>query len=394
MEWIFWGSLILVVYTYIGYAALLAFLSWLSKNLAKVLDKKKEGDEGILFQPTVSVVMVVHNEEARILGRIKNILQADYEGLQEILVICDRCDDKTGERVAAAIGFGETGGRRQGIRVMDLEPGREGKAAGLNLGVAMAAGEIVVLVDVRQRFEKDTISRLVAAFADARVGAVSGSLEIESSDEVAGEGLDIYWELEKMIREKESDIGSSIGCTGAVYAVRAQAYRAIADDTILDDVVIPMEITLTGYRVLFEPLAKAYDPQSLDRESEQRRKVRTLAGNWQMLFRHPIWLLPWRNRLLWQLISHKYIRLLGPVFLLVALLCNLSLFDESWLYWLTFGWQVFCYGLGVAGLFEISFAWKPLTVLAKISSAFLFLQWLCVLGFVHWMKGGSRKAGW
>ncbi len=392
MEWIFWGSLILVVYTYIGYAVLLSVFSF----LGKLMPGRKRDAGKTSPKPSVSVVMVVHNEEDRILGRIENLLQSDYSGLEEVLVICDRCEDKTGQVAAAAIGGGsdEEGGIGQWVRVVELEQGKEGKAAGLNQGVAIATGEIVVLVDVRQRFAKDTISQLVAAFADKKVGAVSGSLEIESSDQVAGEGLDIYWVLEKLIREKESDIGSSIGCTGAVYAVRGEAYEAIDENTILDDVVIPMKIAQAGYRVLFEAQAKAYDPQSLDRESEKRRKVRTLAGNWQMLFRYPAWLLPWENRLVWQLISHKYIRLLGPVFLLVALFCNLVLFDESWIYWLTFLWQLLCYSLAIAGMFEISFPWKPLTVLAKISSGFLFLQILCVLGFVRWIKGGSRPAGW
>ncbi|MCF6311102.1 MAG: glycosyltransferase family 2 protein [Verrucomicrobiales bacterium] len=381
MQWVFWGSLILVVYTYIGYAALLALVSTVKSRWFR----REVVVEGGSFQPSVSVVMVVHNEESRIKVRLENLLQSDYGMLQEVLVICDRCDDDTA-RLAEEAG--------SCVKSVDLLEGKKGKAAGVNQGVLMASGEIVVLVDVRQRFAEDTISHLVAAFVDEEVGAVSGSLEIESSNQVAGEGLDVYWELEKFIRRKEAEIASSIGCTGAVYALRRKVYQPIAEDTILDDVVIPMKIALAGKRVLFDAEAKAYDPQSLDRASEQRRKVRTLAGNWQMLFRHLGWLLPWRNPLLWQLVSHKYLRLLGPVFLLVALLCNLMLFDDGWFYWITFLWQVLCYSLGIAGMFELSFLWKPLKVLAKISSGFLFLQILCVLAFFRWMKGRSRVGGW
>ena len=389
MEWAFWGSLVLVVYTYAGYPLLLWSLSSLGKRLSKP-EKKKEGKA---FEPTISVVMVVHNEEERVLGRIQNLLQSNYSGLEEVLVICDRCDDNTVSMTEAAADPDEPGGIGQWVRVVELEKGKEGKAAGVNQGVAIAKGEIVVFADVRQRFESDTISKLVAPFADRRVGAVSGSLEIESSEEVAGEGLDVYWELEKFIREKESDIASSIGCTGAVYAVRGKVYEAIEQDTILDDVVIPMRIAMAGYRVLFEKNAKAFDSQSLDQESERRRKSRTLAGNWQMLFRHLGWLFPWVNGLVWQLVSHKYLRLLGPVFLLVALVCNLMLLGGHWIYWITLAWQVLCYGLGLAGLFEISFPWKPLLLLSRISSGFLFLQGLCVMGFVRWIKGQDSK-GW
>jgi len=388
MEWVFWGSLVLVVYTYAGYPLVLSVLSRIGK---KLFGGRMEYSEEETSQLSVSVVLVVHNEEERVPGRIKNLLQSDYEGLKEVVVICDRCDDNTASVAASAAGSDH---KEQRVRVLDLTEGKQGKAAGVNQGVAAAKGALVVFADVRQRFDTDTISLLAAHFSDEKVGAVSGSLEIEPSDEVAGEGLDVYWWLEKLIREKESDIGSSVGCTGAVYAVRGDAYEAIDEDTILDDVVIPMKIALAGYRVLFEPKAKAYDSQSLDRESELRRKVRTLAGNWQMLVRYPAWLLPWRNRLLWQLVSHKYIRLFGPVFLLVALACNLMLLGEPWIYWLTLLWQILCYGLGIAGLYEASIPWKPLLLLSRISSGFLFLQGLCVMGFVRWFRGQGRSTGW
>jgi cellulose synthase/poly-beta-1,6-N-acetylglucosamine synthase-like glycosyltransferase len=386
MEWVFWTSLVLVVYTYAGYPLVLLALSW----FGKCLGRGKKDSEKEMTNLSVSVVLVVHNEEERVSGRIENLLQSDYAGLEEVLVICDRCDDNTAAVAASVEGDGQ--GRR--VRVLELEGGKEGKAAGVNQGIATARGELVVLADVRQRFERDTISRLVARFSDEKVGAVSGSLEIAPSDEVAGEGLDVYWWLEKLIREKESDIGSAIGCTGAVYAVRGDTYEAIDEDTILDDVVVPMKIALAGYRVLFEPQAKALDSQSLDRKSELRRKVRTLAGNWQMLMRYPGWLLPWANRLVWQLVSHKYIRLFGPVFLLVALVCNLLLLGGHWIYWLTFMWQVLCYSLGIAGLYEVSFPWKPLLLLSRITSGFLFLQVLCVKGFVRWIRGQGPSTGW
>lgn len=390
MEWVFWGSLVLVIYTYAGYPLLLSILSLLSK---KCFGGRKRNLEENSFSPTVSVVLVVHNEEDRVAGRIDNLLQSDYEDLIEVLVVCDRCDDETASVAVKAGRSTGKGEKEQTVRVMDLAEDKQGKAAGVNQGVAVAKGELVVFADVRQRFEADTISLLVTHFSDPKVGAVSGSLEIAPSDEVAGEGLDVYWWLEKLIREKESDIASSIGCTGAVYAVRGEVYEAIDEDTILDDVVIPMKIALGGYRVLFDAKARAYDSQSLDRQSELRRKVRTLAGNWQILMRYPGWLLPWVNRLVWQLVSHKYVRLFGPVFLIVAFACNLILLRSHWIYGLTMLWQVLCYGLGVMGLYDVSLPLKPLKMLSRISSGFLFLQGLCVMGFVRWVRG-KGATGW
>ena len=76
-----------------------------------------------------------------------------------------------------------------------------------------------------------------------------------------------------------------------------------------------MQIATQGYRVIFEPEARCFDPQANEPAVEKRRKQRTLAGNFQMLFRYPQWLFPWKNRLWWQLISHKYLRIIAPLFL-------------------------------------------------------------------------------
>ncbi len=383
VEWIFWGSLGLVVYTYVGYPFLLSILSVLNQLLSgsKRVPKKK------IPKPSVSVVLVVHNEEKRVLERIENLLQSDYGDLAEILLICDRRDDNAGSVGAGAKGVVDASGIGQWVRVVELDKGKGGRAAGLNQAVAIAKGDVVVFADIDQRFERETISHLVAPFSDKKVGAVGGLLELEPAGEGVEDSMDIGLELDKMIREKESDFASTIGCNRAVYAVNGNAYRAIPEDTILDDVVIPMTIALAGYRVLFEPKAKAYDSRSLDYKTKRARKVRALAGNWQMLFRHPSWVLPWVNRLTWQLISHSYLRLLGPVFLIIAMLSNIMLLDKSWIYWLVFMLQFFCYGMGIAGISKVFFPWKPVEILARISGVFLGFQRESVLGFVRWVQG-------
>jgi len=289
--------------------------------------------------------------------------------------------------VAAATGPIDTAGIGQWVRTVELQKGRDGRAAGLNQAVAIAKGEVVVFTDIGQRFESDTISLLVAPFVDKKVGAVSGILEDEPLDEETVRELDIGMELEKMIREKESDIGSTIGCERAVYAVRGDAYEAISEDTILDEVVIPMTIAMAGYRVLFEPKAKAYDVHDMGSEGKRMRRVKSLAGCWQMLFKNPSWFLPWVNRLTWQLLSHKYLRLFSPVILLVAMISNIMLLDKSWVYWLIFLGQLFCYGMGVAGLVKFYFPWKPVALLSGVSGAFLGLQREYLMGLIRWIQG-------
>jgi cellulose synthase/poly-beta-1,6-N-acetylglucosamine synthase-like glycosyltransferase len=391
MEWIFWASLIAVIYTYAGYPLLLSILSFLNKLVAGKPRESKKAPA----QPSVSVVLVVHNEEARVLARIENLLQADYPKLEEVLVICDRCDDNTGPVAASATGSVETSGISQWVRVIDLEKGRKGRAAGMNQAVAIAKGDIVVFTDIGYRFERDTVSRLVAPFADKRVGAVTGHAEFKKPrKEIAGQS-GVYGELEKLIQEKESDIGSTIGCDGAVYAVRGDAYEAIPEDTASSEFVVAMKIALAGYRVLFVRDARACALQSGGWMAESRRRmVRQAGGEWRTMIHHPRWLLPWENRLVWQLVSHKYLRLLSPGFLLLIMVANLMVVDEHWFYWLAFFGQVFGYIFGMAGLYGMGFPWKAVGLGAGIVADFLRLQLLSMAGLLQWIRGAKPLEGW
>jgi len=185
---------------------------------------------------------------------------------------------------------------------------------------------------------------------------------------------------------------SCIGCTGAIYALRAGSYRTLPPDTILDDVVVPMKAMLAGGRVLFEPEARAYDPQALTADNERRRKTRTLAGNFQMLFRHPAWLLPPRNRLWWQLVSHKYLRLAVPLFLLLCFVSNASLAASGPIYATLFISQLVLYALALAGL---AFRLSRFRIFG-VPGGFLYLQFLCVLGFLRFLQSrvANTAVGW
>lgn len=380
MAWIFWTSLALLAFSFVGYPVVLALLLKL-RDFRKNPDVVAGGADGS-SAATASVVLVVRDEEAQIAGRIADLLSArDVEGLDwEILVVCDGCTDATAQRARLA------GGDQ--LRVIELAESR-GKANGVNVGVAEASGEIVIFADARQRFDERAIARLLAAFDDSKVGAASGSLEIESSEAGAGAGVDLYWRLEKFTRQAESRIDSCIGCTGAIYAIRRDLFEPMPEDTVLDDVVVPMRIAVAGGQVKFLAEAKAYDPQKLAPESERRRKTRTLAGNFQMLMRYPGWLLPWRNRLWWQLIAHKYLRLAGPALLVICLLSNLALISSHWFFMLTMAAQLALYLLAMIGLLLPALRNRLLTVPA----GFVLLQWFCVLGFFEWLRRSLSGQG-
>ncbi len=295
-ESLLWISALVVVYSYVGYPALVAVLAWLRP--APSVGRAP-------IEPRVTVVIVAHNEEARIEEKLRNCLEVDYpRDRLEILVASDGSRDGTEEIVRTFAS--------QGVQLLAL-PGPNGKPSAINEAVPRALGEVVVLCDVRQRLATSAIRELVAHFADPRVGAVSGELHIPGgTGSTSGDGVGLYWSYEKAIRRAESRLGSTVGATGALYAFRKSLFRSIDPRTILDDVAIPMNVARAGYRVTFEPAAAAFDEPATDAAREYGRKVRTLAGNYQLVALYP-WLLdPWRNRLLWQFVSHKLSRLAVP----------------------------------------------------------------------------------
>ena len=229
--------------------------------------------------------------------------------------------------------------------------------------------------------------RAILGLGDYELGGTGGNAGVGGFGSV-GAGVDTYWRLEKAIRFYESELDSCIGCTGAVYAIRRDLFEPIPSDTILDDVVIPMQIAMRGFRIVFDPAAVAYDPQPLEPRLERIRKQRTLAGNFQMLARHPRWLLPWRNRLWWQLISHKYLRLLAPFLLLAVLLANSALLEVSLYRFLFFGQCIF-YICALIGLIFSSLR----AVCFSLPAGFVFLNWMTLTGLWHYVRGTHRQ-GW
>jgi cellulose synthase/poly-beta-1,6-N-acetylglucosamine synthase-like glycosyltransferase len=360
----FWTSLLLMAYTFIGYQLLVRLLA-IRSSQRRPVDEAQAG--------RVAVLIVAHDEEARIRGRIENLLATPMA--LDIVVCCDGSTDAT-----AAIA------RDAGARVVEF-PIRRGKAACLSDALPGLDAEVVVLADCRQCFTAQTIPRLARHFGEPSVGAVSGILRIGAPGTSAGAGVDLYWKMETAIRQAESDIDSCIGCTGAVYAIRRPLFRPIPSDTILDDVVIPMEIALSGFRIVYDNQAEAFDPQPLDPCAETLRKTRTLAGNFQMLLRYPGWLLPWRNRLAWQLISHKYLRLAGPFLLGTILGSSLFLVYEPF-FRACVGAQLIAYLLAGAGLAIPSLRMR----LFSIPAGFLFLNWTAVRGFFRFLWGPAGGA--
>jgi poly-beta-1,6-N-acetyl-D-glucosamine synthase len=330
----FWVAAAVVIYVYVGYPLLLA--CWSRFRAAVPLAERAHGlppgGNGVLREleprpapagdsllPTVSIILAVRNEGARLAARLDNLLTLDYpERRREVIVVSDGSTDETPQVLARYRGL---------VRALAIPA--SGKAAALNAGVAAARHDILAFADARQVFAPDALRRLVEPFADARVAGVSGELLIDDADSPPGtgtsdaspvaEGVGLYWRYEKWLRQRESEVGSMLGATGAVWALRRRAWRPLPPETLLDDVLAPMRAVLDGSRVVFAPGALAFDRSSPDAATERRRKVRTLAGNYQLVLLEPRLLLPVVNPVWLQFVSHKLGRLVVP-YALVALL--------------------------------------------------------------------------
>jgi poly-beta-1,6-N-acetyl-D-glucosamine synthase len=327
---VFWISLGTAVYVYFGYPIVL--LLW-SRMSARQVRKAP-------IEPTVTLIIAMHNESRNVAAKMQNCFELDYpaEKLQ-IIVSLDAPTDGTDSLVREYAS--------QGVDVLSTTI-RRGKASAVNRAVAFARGEIIVFADARQRFHRNAIRELVANFADESVGAVSGQLVLLDADgREASNTLGIYWRYEKKIRALESAIHSVPGTTGAIYALRRDLFAPIPPRTVLDDVQIPMRAVLKGKRVLFEPAAVAYDEVTREAAVEYAKKRRTLMGNYELLAEMPALLLPWRNPIFFQLISHKVGRLLVPYCLAALLISNMYLLRGYYL--LFFAGQVMWYLLAFTG---------------------------------------------
>jgi poly-beta-1,6-N-acetyl-D-glucosamine synthase len=366
MRILFWLCFFLIAYAYVGYVLWL----WVELRLHESLFIKKE------TFPFVSIVIAARNEEKNLVAKIENLYGMNYPADKvEIIVVSDGSTDGTEEILL-----------REVDRVVPviLEKA-QGKAAALNEAVRRATGEILVFLDVRQHVDPNAISELTSCFADPDVGAVSGELLLEVPEGASHvHALGSYWKIEKAVRKLESASGSVVGVTGAIYAIRRELYREIPAGTILDDVFVPMNVVRLGKRVVFQPSAIARDRLFSESGKEFNRKVRTLTGNYQLLRLAP-WLLSFENPLLFRFLSHKVLRLMVPLLLIVMLL---SCWAAGGPFYHTIFWlQIVFYCLAAAGMVSSSMRrMKPVAV----ASTFVTLNAAAALALFNFVTGREK----
>jgi len=330
MKIVFWSSAFVTVYAYVGYPLVLLFLRvFIHRSVRKSA-----------IEPYVTLVVAAYNESRVIEAKIRNAASLDYPTDKlEVLIVSDGSSDGTVE-LARKLSDGNR------IRVLAF-PQNRGKISVLNDAVREARGEIVVFSDASAILKSDSIRQLVANFADPEVGAVGGIYRVQKASRARlGSQDEIYWKYETFLKMQESTLASTLGAHGQILGIRKDLYPYPAPGTINDDFVIPVRVLAGGSRVVYEPLAVAFEEAS-DIVGFQRR-VRIMAGNLQQLREINGLLWPPQVLPLFFFLSRKVVRSAIPFFLVCLAISNCFLLHRR-IYQLT-GWsQLIFYGLAFSG---------------------------------------------
>lgn len=335
----FWCSLFGVAvaalaWTYAGYPLAMGVWAWL----------RPRGHRTGAFGGKAVALMASRGEGRRLTEKIRELLAlADAgEPLTEVWAGLD------GEALEALPGLEELAAGDSRVHVVVCGE-RRGKPAVLNALMAAAGGgavpaDVFVMMDVRQRIEAGAVGKLLETFVDGGVGVASGELVYETPGGGVQKGAQSYWSYEKRLRHAESRVWAVPGATGAFYAIRRELCRALPPETLDDDVWLPMQAVLAGKRCLFVPGAVAWDVAEARFDREGRRKLRTLAGNWQLPGLEPRLLSVRGNPIFFRWLFHKMARLLTPFW------SGLAVVSAGALAWRGVGWWRSIFAAMVVGL--------------------------------------------
>lgn len=373
----FWILAALIVYTYVGYPAIIVLLS-------KVYSQKRKSIDG--YTPKVSWVVPSYNEESIIVEKIKNVLSLDYpKELLEIIVITDGSTDNTPKLA----------GKFPEVKVLHQEQ-RRGKSAAENRAMKHITGEIVVFNDANTVVAPGALLSLVRHYADPKVGGVSGAkgIIIEEKDGAESRGEGLYWKYESAIKKADSAVNSLMGAAGELVSFRSNLVMDLPEDTILDDFMQSFYILKQGKHMLYEPNAKAEERSSSSIEEELKRKIRIAAGGWQSIVRLRFMLNVFTRPVQsWMYVSHRVLRwTLTPFALPVLLLLNLGLVAESssGLYLVLALGQLAFYAIALMGHLK-----RHQEMPGAVTAIYYFtvMNYSAIVGFFRFLRR-SQSASW
>ncbi len=371
MTYIFWISLITLAYSFVGYGLILMLLSRL---------RPAQPTPDIWVPQKVSFLIAAYNEAAVIGDKIRNTLGLEALGAEvEIIVVSDGSSDATAE---IARSFDDP-------HITVLELGRSGKAAALGKGLERCTGDVIVFSDANAMLADGTLIALLRHFSNPAVGGVCGQITVEVSDSKKGglgfsEGL--FWNYDQALKLAETRLGGAVSAQGSVYALR-RTLAAEPQEGCTDDFMISVRAVSEGKRLVFEPGARTTEIVTESVSGEMRRRVRSSERGWRSLMANADLMNPFQHGwYAWQLFSHKLVRRLNPLFLVLLFLSNLALVGQGWFYTLMAIAQIVFYALALAALaYPVVRRFKP----ASIASFFLMAHVAMAVGFFRYAKGNT-----
>lgn len=333
--------------------------------------------------PSVTLIIAAYNEEKVIARKIENSLALDYPPDRlEIMVVSDGSSDNTATIVER---FAD-----RGVRSLHT-PERGGKTAALNRGVAEATGEILLFSDANNDYNANALKALVRHFADAAVGGVCGAKRIYAAEgRESSEGDSLYWRMESAIKSAESRFRSINNGDGEIFAVRKKLYVRMDETVINDDAELTLIMLRQGYRVLYETAATSHEYASIDIRDDFHVKVRMVAGGFQTLARHFWRLLPPRDWMTFSFFSHKVLRWLSPLLLIVVMIASVARAGQPWVAAFLAA-QLVCYGLALLGW--LLRGRQPLPTPIYVPFYFCTMNLAALFGLMRFLKG-SQKVQW
>ncbi|CAG5068654.1 hypothetical protein DYBT9623_01386 [Dyadobacter sp. CECT 9623] len=382
MKILFWLSLFVVFYTFLGYGIVLYILVRLRRMI-----KGNRVIPGLDHElPTLTLIIAAYNEESIIEEKIANTLQLSYPaGKLSVVFVTDGSTDSTPELVR----------HYPEIKLMHT-PQRSGKILAMHRAMKEVESEIVVFTDANTFLNQEALLLIARHYADPKVGAVSGEKRVMQeavADATAGEGF--YWKYESTLKKWDSELYSVVGAAGELFSVRNSLYTDVEPDTILDDFMISMRIAQQGYRIIYEPAAYASELSSEDIKEELKRKVRIAAGGIQSILRLKKLLNPFHDPLLsFQYISHRVLRwTITPFLMMLAFVLNIVIVAQTggWFYGLILAAQVAFYGAALLG-------WLLEKRRIKVKALFVpyyfcVMNYAVLAGIRRYIKG-SQSAAW
>lgn len=370
----FWTGAAALFYTYVGYPALVWALS-----RARPRPVRRAACE-----PEVTVIITAYNEERDLAAKLENTLALDYPADKlEIIVASDCSSDRTDEIVRSFAA--------RGVR-LHRQAERLGKTAAQNAAVELARGEVILFSDATTLYRADVLRALVPNFADSSVGCVAGKLiYVDRTDSAVGQGAKSYWGYETFLKTHESRACSLIGASGCLYAVRRSAYVPLYHEAC-SDFIIATKMVEQGLRAIYEPAAVCEEETNRRADKELRMRVRVIAQTYTDLWRHRALLNPLRAGFYAvELLSHKVMRYLVPVFLLLILISTALLAPRSWFFAALFAGQLLFYAAAAlgwlterAGLRFKLLALPHYFVLANLASVIAFYKFARGERYARW----------